>query len=102
MAHAGAAAAERGYVTDDDFARAVKKFAAHTAAPKVRAEQRMRFLYDTNVLATMTRREELARFRNLLETPANVHVTSDYILARTRGCSPDKIWLHKSKSQSDQ
>jgi len=41
----------------------------------------MRFLYDTSVLATMTRREELSRFRSLLDSPDNIHVTSEYILA---------------------
>jgi putative PIN family toxin of toxin-antitoxin system len=41
----------------------------------------MRFLYDTSVLATMTRREELTRFRTMLDSPGNIHVTSEYILA---------------------
>jgi len=29
----------------------------------------------------MTRREELSRFRSLLDSPDNIHVTSEYILA---------------------
>ncbi len=59
----------------------------------------MRFLYDTNVLATMTRREELTRFRNLLETPANVHVTSDYILAELEAVLRTKFGFTSQKAK---
>lgn len=59
----------------------------------------MRFLYDTNVLATLTRREELARFRVLVKLSDATHITSDYILAELEKVLRVKFGFTRQKAK---
>jgi uncharacterized protein len=59
----------------------------------------MRFLYDTNVLATLTRREELARFRRLVDSADGIHITSDYVLAELETVLRTKFEFTRQKAK---
>jgi putative PIN family toxin of toxin-antitoxin system len=59
----------------------------------------MRFLYDTSVLVTLTRREELSRFRQLLTGEAATHVTSEYIMAEMERVLTSKFGFTRQKAR---
>jgi len=59
----------------------------------------MRFLYDTNVLARLTRREEMARFKVLVNATNNKHVTSDYILSELERVLIAKFGFTRQKAK---
>lgn len=59
----------------------------------------MRILYDTNVLAKLTRREELATFRALITEGQVVHITSEYILNELEAVLSSKFDLTKQKAK---
>lgn len=59
----------------------------------------MRILYDTNVLAKLTRREELAAFRALISERQIVHITSEYILNELETILSLKFDLTKQKAK---
>src|ERR1035437_448605 len=59
----------------------------------------MRFLYDTNVLARLTRREEMAQFKALVNATNNTHVTSDYILSELERVLLAKFGFTRQKAK---
>lgn len=59
----------------------------------------MRFLYDTNVLARLTRREEMARFKARVNATNNTHVTSDYILSELERVLIAKFGFTRQKAK---
>jgi putative PIN family toxin of toxin-antitoxin system len=59
----------------------------------------MRILYDTNILAKFTRREELATFRALVSEGQIVHITSEYILDELEMVLSLKFGLTKQKAK---
>lgn len=59
----------------------------------------MRILYDTNVLARLTRREELAIFKAAISEERIAHVTSDYILSELESILSLKFGFTKQKAK---
>lgn len=59
----------------------------------------MRILYDTNVLAKLTRREELVTFRALISEGQIEHITSEYILNELETVLSLKFDLTKQKAK---
>ncbi len=59
----------------------------------------MRILYDTNILARLTRREELILFKTIISEKRIVHITSDYILGELESVLILKLDFTKQKAK---